>query len=99
MRLEAVRAVDGLADDLADSWGTEEAVRRADGSADRWAVARADAGAVACRDGRLRAVCGRVGGRPRGKNSCPPGGRPADDEADERAHFHRSERPSATPRP
>ena len=48
MRLEAVRAVDGLADGYADSWGMEKAVRHAvdladsrgtlvaDGSSDGW---------------------------------------------------------------
>ena len=66
---------------------------------DHRAVARADAGTDARRDGRLCPPCGRVGRWPPGKNSRPPGGRPADDEADGRAHFHRSERPSTTPRP
>ena len=110
MRLEAVCVVDGLADSRVNGRGTEEAVRRAvdpaerrgtpvaDGRADRRAVARADAGEDACRDGRLRPACGWVGGRPPGKHSRLPGGRPADGEADGRAHFHRSERPSATPR-
>ena len=126
MRLEVVRAVDGLA----DGRRTEEAIRCAVGPAesretpvadgwggrarrwlvkrpgDRRAVARADTGADAHRDGRLRPACGRVGRRPPGKHSRPPGGRlcrrvggrPADGDADGRAHFHRSERPSPTPR-
>ena len=122
MRLEAVCAVDGLADGLADGQGTEEAVRHAVGPADgrvdgssvgrgRWlsnrrAVARADAGADARRDGYLHPACGRIGGRPPGKLSRPPSGwlcrqpsgRPVDGDADGWAYFHRSERPSAIPR-
>ena len=110
------RIVDGLADGHTDGQETEETVRRAIGLADGWRTAEADgridghadgravARADVRRDGRLRPACGRVGGRPRGKNSCPPSGRlcrrlggwPVDSEADGQADFHQSERPSAT---
>ena len=61
--------MDGLADGRTDGRGTEEAVRRAVGPADD-CFTRADAR----RDGRLSPVCGRVGGRPPGKNSRLLGG-------------------------
>ena len=65
MRLQAVRAVDGLA----NGRGMEEAVRRAVGPADSGGTPVADAR----RDGRLRPPCGRVGGRPPRNHSRPPG--------------------------
>ena len=65
MRLEAVRAVDGLADSRADGRETEEAIHRAVSPADGRGDARNELpGADARRDGRLHPACGRVGGRP-----------------------------------
>ena len=52
---------DGRADDSSDGQGGRPGDRRA--------VVKADAR----RDGRLCPACGRVGGRPPGKHSCPPG--------------------------
>ena len=70
MRLEAVRAVDGLA----DGWGTEEAVRRADGPEDvRHGLARSGRrvdgrsgrrGRTAGADGRAVGSSDGQGGRP-----------------------------------
>ena len=71
MRLEAVRAVDGLADSqgtpVADGWGTEEAVRCAVSPADNRGTPVANGGG-----GQLRR---RLVGQPRRTAGRPPGGR------------------------
>ena len=107
MRLEAVRAVDDLADGRANGRGMEEVVRRAVGPADSRGTPVADGWG-----GRPRRTARRTARRLQGRTSvgtaayvrravgladgCP--GNTAVREADGRAHFHRSEWPSATPR-
>ena len=110
MRQEAVRIVDGLLDGQRTAGWTEVAVRRAVG----FENGRGDGGGrlpSARLRGRPPLSGVRLGWQTAAREKQPSAGwsamptagrtaskRPADGEVDGRADFHRSERPSATPR-